>query len=135
MKISANPVQVAPLANNAPEFSGSTATRLVAENTPAGEDIGDPVAATDSDNGDTLTYSLGGVDADSFDIVTTSGQLLTKDPLDYEDKQPYTVTVSVHDGRDANGAANTAVDATITVTIDLENVEEPGTLLCHRPNP
>ena len=90
MKISANPVQVAPLANNEPEFSGSTATRLVAENTPAGEDIGDPVAATDSDNGDTLTYSLGGTDADSFGIVTTSGQLQTKDPLDYEDKQSRT---------------------------------------------
>ena len=135
MKISANPVQVAPVANNAPEFSGSTATRLVAENTPAGEDIGDPVAATDSDNGDTLTYSLGGTDADSFGFVTTSGQLQTKDPLDYEDKQPYTVTVSVHDGRDANGAANTAVDATITVTVNLENVEEPGTVTLSSAQP
>ena len=135
MNVSANPVQAAPLANNAPEFSGPTATRLVAENTPAGQNIGDPVAATDLDNGDTLTYSLGGTDADSFGFVTTSGQLLTKDYLDYEAKQSYTVTVSVHDGGDANGAVNNAVDATITVTINVENVEEPGTVTLSSAQP
>ena len=48
--------------------------RTVAENTVAGEAIGAPVAATDPDNGDTLTYTLGGADAASFDIVSTSGQ-------------------------------------------------------------
>ena len=135
MKVSANPVQAAPLANNEPEFSGPTDTRLVAENTPSGENIGDPVAATDLDNGDTLVYSLGGTDADSFDIVTTSGQLLTKDPLDFEDKETYTVTVSVHDGKDANGEVDTAVDATITVTINLSNVEEPGTVTLSSAQP
>ena len=135
MKVSANLVQAAPLANNEPQFSGSTAARSVEENTPAGESIGDPVAATDMDNGDTLTYSLGGADADSFDIVTSSGQLQTKGALDYEDKQSYTVTVSVHDGKDANGAVDTAVDATITVTINLSNVEEPGTVTLSSAQP
>ena len=135
MKVSANPVQAAPLANNEPQFSGSTAARSVEENTAAGESIGDPVAATDMDNGDTLTYSLGGADADSFDIVTSSGQLQTKGALDYEDKETHTVTVSVHDGKDANGAVDTAVDATITVTIDLENVEEPGTVTLSSAQP
>ena len=134
-KVSANPVQAAPLANNAPEFPGPTATRSVGENTAAGESIGDPVAATDQDNGDTLVYSLGGTDAGSFDIVTTSGQLLTKDPLDFEDKEAYTVIVSVHDGKDANGAVDTTVDATITVTIDLSNVEEPGTVTLSSAQP
>ena len=135
MKVSANPVQAAPLANNEPQFSGSTAARSVEENTPSGESIGDPVAATDMDNGDSLTYSLGGADADSFDIVTSSGQLQTKGALDYEDKETHTVTVSVHDGKDANGAVDTAVDATITVTIDLENVEEPGTVTLSSAQP
>ena len=135
MKVSANPVQAAPLANNAPEFPGPTATRSVGENTAAGESIGDPVAATDQDNGDTLVYSLGGTDAGSFDIVTTSGQLLTKDPLDFEDKETYTVIVSVHDGKDANGAVDTTVDATITVTINLSNVEEPGTVTLSSAQP
>ena len=45
--------------NEAPEFAAETATREVAENTAAGEDIGLPVVATDVDDGDTLTYTLG----------------------------------------------------------------------------
>ena len=35
-------------------------TREVAENTEAGENIGDPVRATDVDSGQRLTYTLGG---------------------------------------------------------------------------
>ena len=135
MKVSANRVQAAPVANNQLGFSGSTATRLVEENTPTGQNIGDPVTAIDLDSVDTLTYSLGGVDGDSFGIDTTSGQLLTKDPLDYEDDQSYTVTVSVHDGKDSNGASDTAVDATITITINLENVEEPGAVTLSSAQP
>ena len=52
--------------NNAPVFTdGTGTTRAVAENTDSGTNIGAPVSATDADN-DTLTYSLGGVDASSF---------------------------------------------------------------------
>ena len=62
--------------NNAPVFADATDGRSVsvAENTAAGVDIGDPVAATDADN-DMLTYTLGG-DGASFDIDST-GQLMT----------------------------------------------------------
>ena len=56
----------------------------MAENTAAGGNIGEPVVATDS-NG-TVTYSLGGIDAASFEIVMATGQLQTKDALDYETK-------------------------------------------------
>ncbi len=104
--------------NSAPEFDdGATATRSFPENTPAGRDIGAPVAATDSDAGDTLTYTLGGTDAASFDIVGTSGQLRTKTGVtyDFETKASYTVTVTVTDATDSD---------TITVTISLTNV--PG---------
>ena len=38
---------------------------------------------------DTLIYSLGGDDADSFDIDGSSGQLSTKAELDYETKSSY----------------------------------------------
>ena len=61
-------------ANNAPEFQDATGaartadTGEVAENTAAGENIGAPVAATDADAGDTLTYTLGGTDMASFAI-------------------------------------------------------------------
>ena len=44
--------------NNPPVFSQATIERTVDENTPAGRNIGRPITATDSDSGDTLTYSL-----------------------------------------------------------------------------
>ena len=99
--------------NEAPVFPSATATRTIPENTPAGRNIGAPVAATDADN-DLLTYSLGGPDAASFDIVASSGQLQTKLPLDRETKASYSVTVSVSDGD-----PDTAIDTTTTVTINV----------------
>ena len=48
-----------------------------------------------------LTYTLTGDDADSFNIVETSGELQTKSPLNREVKDTYTVTVWVSDGLDA----------------------------------
>ena len=61
--------------NSAPTFPSSTATRSVAENSGGGTDVGAAVTATDTDSGDTLTYTLDGTDAVSFDIVSTSGQI------------------------------------------------------------
>ena len=126
--VSDNPVQAEPPANSDPSFSAETATRSVNENTPANQNIGAPVAATDANNGDTLTYSLGGDDKASFSIVDTSGQLQTKDALDYETKDSYTVTVSVGDSKDAAGATDTAEDDSIEVTITVTNADEDGTV-------
>ena len=85
-----------PTTNVAPEFlEGDSTTRIVLENTVAGVNIGNPITATDADN-DLLAYTLGGVDADSFDL-DSSGQLKTKAPLDYETKRVYTVTITVDD--------------------------------------
>ena len=102
-------------------------TRSVAENTPAGRPIGDPVSAT-SEDGVNLTYSLGGTDAASFDIDTGNGQIKTKAALDYEGAQiTYSVTVSVTDGKDANGITETPAveDESIDVTISVTDVNEP----------
>ena len=69
-----------PVTNNSehisagPDFGADTATRAVAENSPAGTDVGDPVDATATNP---LTYSLAGTDAASFAIVSTSGQIRT----------------------------------------------------------
>ena len=104
-----------PDANNAPEFPAATDTREVAENTATGTDIGDPVMATDADS-DTLTYMLGGADMASFDIDGASGQLMTKDPLDFETMPSHTVTVTASDGTD---------EAMVTVTITVTDVDEP----------
>ena len=101
--------------NRAPVFSeGSTTTRSVAENTPSGQDIGDPVAATDPDN-DPLAYTLGGVDATAFSIDSSTGQLQTKSALDYETKNAYSVVITVSDG--------TLTD-TIAVAINVTDVDE-----------
>ena len=120
---SANPVVAEAPANSNPAFSAETASREVTENTPANRNLGAQVTATDDDN-DTLHYTLGGDDASAFDIVSTSGQLRTKDPLDYETNDSYSVTVAVSDGKDADGNADTAADDTITVTITVTDVEE-----------
>ena len=102
--------------NYPPEFTeGSSTTRFVAENTPAGVNIGSPVSATDPDD-DILTYSLGGIDAESFGIVSTSGQLQTRAPLDYETKNAYTVIVTVSDG-----SLTDVISVGITVTDSDEN--------------
>ena len=124
--VSANAVRNEPEDNVAPEFPGDTASRTVAENTPAGRNIGPPVAATDA-NEDDLTYSLGGTDAASFAIVKTSGQLQTKAPLDYETKNSYTVTVTASDPSNESD--------TNTVAVTVTDVDEDGavTLSPSRP--
>ena len=57
------------------------------------------MAATDPDR-DTLTYRLvdlpGGTDASAF-MIDNTGQLKTKDPLDHEMKDSYTVMVTATD--------------------------------------
>ena len=111
--------------NEAPEFPpNETGTRNVVENTDPNENIGNPVEAEDPEN-DSLTYTLGGTDAGSFNFVATSGQLQTKDALDKETKSSYSVTVSVSDGKDASGDPDTAPDNTINVTITVTGQDEP----------
>ena len=105
--------------NVAPVFTdGATTTRSIAENTAAGTNIGTAIAATDANTSDTLTYTLTGTDANSFAIVSTSGQLQTKSALNYERKNSYTVTVSVSD---ENGGSD-MITVTITITDVVENV-------------
>ena len=102
---------VDPGVNSPPEFASATTTRAVAENTPAGTYIADPVSATDDDPNDTLTYSLSGTDASSFNIDDETGQLMTSVPLDYEDTRSYSVTVTASDGRDS-----AEIQVTVSVT-------------------
>ena len=103
--------------NAPPTFSSAIVTRNVAENSPAGTNVGAPVTATDTDSDDTLTYTLEGTDADSFDIVSASGQIQTKSGVTYETKSSYAVTVKADDG---NGGSDT-----IVVTITLTDVDAP----------
>ena len=56
-------IDTAPTTNEHPSFADATTDRSVAENTSAGQNIGDPVTATHADSVGTLVYSLGGNDA------------------------------------------------------------------------
>ena len=111
--ISAQPVSAQPVSmNRTPEFDAETAERSVAENTAAGEDIGDPVAAASDADNDTLTYSLGGADAASFGFDMATRQIMTSDALDHETKDSYMVEVTA---TDPSGDSDT-ITVTITVT-------------------
>ena len=103
--------------NTAPVFSPATVDRSIAENTAAGVDIGAAVTATD--DGDTLTYTLGGAGMASFDIVAATGQIRTKSGVsyDHEATSSYTVTVTATDTSSATAVA--------TVTISVTDVDEP----------
>ena len=114
--------------NEPPAFSAETDTRTIDENTAADESMGSPLTATDPDDGDTLTYTLGVDDAASFDIDESTGQLQTKADLDYETTPSYTVTVSVRDSKDTGGSGDSDADDTITVTVTINNVDEDGTV-------
>ena len=109
------------IANQSPVFSeGTSTTRSIAENTGAGQNIGNPVSATDGDS-DRLTYSLEGRDASAFTIQSNSGQLMTRSGVtyDYETKNSYSVTVRAQDGK--GGSATIAVEITLT-----DEKEPPG---------
>ncbi len=122
---SAHAVRAKPDTNAPPAFpdqdsntAGNQQTRMVAENTPAGEDIGAPVEATDS--GDVLTYSLNGDHAAQFDLNRATGQLRTKGSLDIEDTTAGGATRTVEvTAEDPFGA-----EAEVMVTITVTNVNE-----------
>ena len=117
-------VRSAPAVNTAPVFPDQDPStedvvetaqeREVAENTPAGTNLGAPVTATDP--GDVLTYSLDGTGEESFDIDRSTGRLITEADLDSEGVGTYTVTVTA---TDPFGSPATSV-----VTITVTNVNE-----------
>ena len=99
--------------NDAPVFPPSeTGARSVSESAEAGDNVGAPVTATDVDENDTLTYSLFGANASSFEI-DSNGQITvaTGVTFDIATRETYIVTVEAYDGTDA-----ATVEVTITLT-------------------
>ena len=140
--------------NQAPKFGeGASTFRVIMENAKPNEtaddsdmldvdemtqgDVGSPVSATD-DNGDTLSFTLGGPDAAHFKVSLTddddtsnvdeSGQpqieVKAGAELDYETNTSYTVTLTANDG---SGTSNAT--AMITVTIYVTDVDEAPTIM------
>ena len=99
--------------NNPPMFTdGDSTTRSIAENMPGGTAVGSAISATDSDNSDTLRYSLSGTDAGSFSINSSTGQLSSSTRFDYETKNSYEVTVTVSDGREGTDSISVSISVT-----------------------
>ena len=82
--------------------------------------VGGPIEYTDHDAADTISWSVGGTDASSFDI-SSGGQLslATGVTFDYEAKNAYSITVTVSDSTDTD---------TENVTVAVTNVDELGTV-------
>ena len=145
MTESLNPVRAETGVDNAdPAFgedsdlnaAGRTAARAIDENTPAGTNIGPPVAATDDDL-DVLTYSLSGdTDESKFAINAENGQLMTKAKLNYEapaasanncaTQNSCVVEVTIKDPL-GNRDDDPALD-NITVTIAVNDLNEAPTV-------
>ena len=103
------------LNNLRPVFASQSFTYAVAENTSSGQNVGDTVEATDEDVS-SLVYTLSGTDAAAFTIDSSSGQIATSVPLDYETKSTYRVNVVA---TDSSGASQS-----VAVTVNVEDVEE-----------
>ena len=107
--VSANPVRVGLYTNSPPVFRDSAGVKIpdnepvarsVAENAATGSAVGAPVAATDigqDGRPETLTYSLSGTDASSFDIDRATGQIKVgaSATLDFEVDANASFTVDV----------------------------------------
>ena len=97
------------------------AERTIAENSAAGTPLMNGGAVIAEDEGDTLTYTLGGDDAASFAISSVTGSegqitVGTGTKLDYETKQTYMVTVIATDSFNVS----TSINVTIKVTDENE---------------
>ena len=70
-------------------------------------------------------------------IDSATGQIILNDDLapDYETRESYRLTVTVMDGRDERGDADSVVDDEISVLVRVENLDEAGTLAPSLRNP
>ena len=110
-------------ANPPPVFDPSSVTFAVDENATTGT-VG-TVTATDPDN-DAITYSVGGDDEVAFNadfsLGSTGGTITVKSSaaIDHESRPSYAVTITATDPFESAG--------TISVTINVTNVDEAGTV-------
>ena len=118
-RASSEAVEVLP-ANTAPTFP-TALDREVPENSPGGTAVGAPVAATDPDDGASLSYAfVPGGDEALFGIEASTGQITVAEGavLDYESGNTlYNVKVEASDGELAD---------TASVRIQVTNADDPG---------
>jgi len=89
-------ISVTNLNDNSPQISSSSTASI---NEGAVSVI--TIQASDAD-GDTLTYSLSGTDANSFTINSRTGVLVLNSAADYETKTSYSIIVTASDGTNSS---------------------------------
>ena len=104
-------------ANDSPEFLGAPYATAIDEGLSSGFTLL-TVTAIDDDSGDTLTYSLSGINNADFTIANSSGLISTAQSLDYEAVTSYALTVSVSDG-------TVTITTSLTITVNNKN-DEPA---------
>ncbi len=93
--------------------------------------------ATDPDADDTLTWTLGGDDANDFTLTEGISNLRYvlrfaaepdfENPADANTDNIYNVVIQVSDGKNAAGNPDSAIDDTYTTALTITNVDEAGT--------
>ena len=82
------------------------------------------VTATDNDEGENakITYSIDSDSEKKFNIDPTTGEISTKDPLDYEESPRYEITVTAKD----SGTPPLSSTAKVVVTVEDLNDNHPN---------
>ena len=87
-------------------------SRTAPVDAPAGTPLGNPFIAINRASGE-LVYSLAGDDAGCFEIGGATGQLMVVEPLDFEGRSSYAVTVVATDAATDADARSDQVKATV----------------------
>ena len=97
--------------------------RSVPENSAAGVNVGSPISVRDPDEGDTWTFTIEGIGAGNFQVDSAGNVIVAQGAnLDYECKANYNLTLSVSDGKDADGNRDTDIDDVLGLDIQLTDV-------------
>ena len=128
-------VRAAPALNQAPSFDDTADFgAMVPEDTAVGTAVGIPVTASDPNDGDTLSYELGGDDDEFFNIDIATGQITIAMKLDHErdetDGDDYDITVTAYDPNntaspDPAGVTITATDVNEAPTVEVSTGNTP----------
>jgi len=104
-----------------------TTVLFVDENVPFGTLIEEPLSFTDPDNGQSAFFTLlNSHDGDNFAVNALSGNISIRTALNFEEKQNYTIAVSVTD----NGVP--AIKTTGLVEIVVRDRPEPPTFVANQ---
>ena len=102
--------------------------RSVRENSPAGTQVGNPVAMHNPSKS-ALTFTLKGDGAGNFSVSSVDGAAQVKvaagSDLDYGSRNHYDLRLQVSDGKDRLGNSDPSIDQTLALKIVLEEVNNP----------